>query len=299
MRPSGESWPYANICVGSLNVGVNELVRASSQAASLRRGARALTVLILLQVNFTMSKDTTLADLLQLNLHKFEDEVHGIVDKAVKESGMEKVCGVRFPAHFAESPAPVWLCGHSALVLLLPGAGVHSSAAPPELVLWSRHSCCCLAFPWGLGRSTAEPSSFLMPRLQVLNTLDATWATMRFEHEPHARTGITLLKSDEVLIETLEDNQVQLQNLMTSKYLAFFLQEVSGWQQKLSTADSVISIWFEVQRTWSHLESIFIGSEDIRSQLPEDSKHFDAIDQDFKVRSPPPPGLARARRPSE
>jgi len=38
-----------------------------------------------------MSKDTTLADLLQLNLHKFEDEVRGIVDKAVKESGMEKV----------------------------------------------------------------------------------------------------------------------------------------------------------------------------------------------------------------
>uniref|UniRef100_A0A8C3J4X5 Dynein axonemal heavy chain 17 n=1 Tax=Calidris pygmaea TaxID=425635 RepID=A0A8C3J4X5_9CHAR len=158
------------------------------------------------KVNFTMSEDTTLADLLQLNLHKFEDEVRGIVDKALKESGMEK----------------------------------------------------------------------------VLNTLDTTWATMVFEHEPHTRTGLMLLKSDEVLIETLEDNQVQLQNLMTSKYLAFFLQEVSGWQQKLSTADSVISIWFEVQRTWSHLESIFIGSEDIRSQLPEDSRRFDAIDQDFK-----------------
>ncbi|NXD84162.1 DYH17 protein, partial [Halcyon senegalensis] len=158
------------------------------------------------KVNFTMSKNTTLGDVLQLNLHKFEDEVRGIVDKAVKESGMEK----------------------------------------------------------------------------VLNALDTTWATMQFEHEPHARTGIMLLKPDEVLIETLEDNQVQLQNLMTSKYLAFFLQEASGWQQKLSTTDSVISIWFEVQRTWRHLESIFIGSEDIRSQLPEDSKHFDAIDRDFK-----------------
>ncbi|XP_021270931.1 dynein heavy chain 17, axonemal [Numida meleagris] len=158
------------------------------------------------KVNFTMSQDTTLADLLQLNLHKFEDEVRGIVDKAVKESGMEK----------------------------------------------------------------------------VLSALDSTWATMQFEHERHARTGVMLLKSDEVLIETLEDNQVQLQNLMASKYLAFFLQEVSGWQQKLSTADSVISIWFEVQRTWSHLESIFIGSEDIRSQLPEDSRQFESIDKDFK-----------------
>lgn len=77
--------------------------------------------------------------------------------------------------------------------------------------------------------------------------------------------------------------QVQLQNMLTSKYIAHFLAEVSSWQKKLSTADQVIGIWMEVQRTWSHLESIFIGSEDIRNQLPEDSKRFDGIDTDFKV----------------
>lgn len=76
--------------------------------------------------------------------------------------------------------------------------------------------------------------------------------------------------------------KVQLQNMLTSKYIAHFLQEVSSWQKKLSTADQVITIWMEVQRTWSHLESIFIGSEDIRNQLPEDSKRFDNIDTDFK-----------------
>lgn len=120
---------------------------------------------------------------------------------------------------------------------------------------------------------------------KVLKTLDSTWTTMEFEHEAHPRTGTMMLKSDEVLVETLEDNQVQLQNLMMSKYLSHFLKEVTSWQQKLSTADSVISIWFEVQRTWSHLESIFIGSEDIRAQLPDDSKRFDTIDQEFKVSS--------------
>ena len=46
--------------------------------------------------------------------------------------------------------------------------------------------------------------------------------------------------------------------------------------------NNTFQIWFEVQRTWSHLESIFIGSEDIRKQLPEDSKRFDGIDSDFK-----------------
>lgn len=36
-------------------------------------------------------QETSLADLLQLNLHCFEEDVRGIVDKAVKELGMEKV----------------------------------------------------------------------------------------------------------------------------------------------------------------------------------------------------------------
>lgn len=92
---------------------------------------------------------------------------------------------------------------------------------------------------------------------------------MQFHYEPHHRTQVPLLCTDAELIETLEDNQVQLQNLMSSKYIAHFLDEVSSWQSKLSVADAVISIWFEVQRTWTHLESIFIGSEDIRSQMPE------------------------------
>ncbi|XP_054702769.1 dynein axonemal heavy chain 9 isoform X1 [Grus americana] len=157
-------------------------------------------------VRFAMDSDTTLADLLKLNLHNFEDEVRDIVDKAVREMSMEK----------------------------------------------------------------------------VLKELKMTWSTMDFQYEPHLRTNIPLLKSDEELIETLEDNQVQLQNLMTSKYIAFFLEEVSAWQRKLSTADSVISLWFEVQHMWSHLESIFIGSEDIRAQLPKDSKRFEGIDVDFK-----------------
>lgn len=86
----------------------------------------------LFQVRFVMDDSTTLADLLSLNLHNFEDDVRGIVDKAVKEMSMEK----------------------------------------------------------------------------VLKELDATWTTMEFEHEPHPRTKITMLKTSEELIETLEDNQV-------------------------------------------------------------------------------------------
>lgn len=77
-------------------------------------------------------------------------------------------------------------------------------------------------------------------------------------------------------------SQVQLQNLITSKFIAHFLEEVSSWQRKLSIADQVTTVWFEVQRTWMHLESIFMSSEDIRRQLPVDAERFDHIDKEFK-----------------
>ena len=42
------------------------------------------------QVKFVIDDKTCLKDLLDLNLHKFEDEVKMIVDKSVKEQAMEK-----------------------------------------------------------------------------------------------------------------------------------------------------------------------------------------------------------------
>ncbi|XP_073968245.1 dynein axonemal heavy chain 17-like [Bombus fervidus] len=70
--------------------------------------------------------------------------------------------------------------------------------------------------------------------------------------------------------------------MLGSKFVGYFLGEILDWQRKLSTADAVINAWFEVQRAWGYLESIFIGSEDIRSQLPEETKRFEKIDKEFK-----------------
>lgn len=60
--------------------------------------------------------------------------------------------------------------------------------------------------------------------------------------------------------------------------------EVSTWSQKLSIADQVITMWFDVQRTWMSLESIFMTSDDIKKQLPEDTIRFEGIDSAFKVK---------------
>lgn len=91
---------------------------------------------------------------------------------------------------------------------------------------------------------------------KVLRELDVTWASMEFDHNPHPRTKITLLGASEELIETLEDNQVQLQNMLTSKYIAFFQEQVSSWQKKLSNADQV---WY---RPYENKPSLMSSCQD-------------------------------------
>ena len=49
------------------------------------------------------------------------------------------------------------------------------------------------------------------------------------------------MRTSEELIETLEENLVAVQNMMTSKYIAFFLTEMSAWQKTLGMVDVVIA----------------------------------------------------------
>jgi len=44
--------------------------------------------------------------------------------------------------------------------------------------------------------------------------------------------------------------------------------------------DEVLEAWMNVQRKWMYLEGIFIGG-DIRQQLPDEAKMFDAVDKNF------------------
>lgn len=94
----------------------------------------------MLKVKFVMDESTTLADLLELNLHDCEEEVKNIVDKAVKEMSMER----------------------------------------------------------------------------YMKELNAIWSKMEFEKEIHARTGATLIRASEELIETLEENQVKTFQIQTT-----------------------------------------------------------------------------------
>ncbi|XP_072163343.1 dynein axonemal heavy chain 10-like [Diadema setosum] len=85
---------------------------------------------------------------------------------------------------------------------------------------------------------------------------------------------------DEVM-QILDDNSMNLQSMSASRFIGPFLNQVQTWEKSLSLIGEVLEVWMVVQRKWMYLESIFIGG-DIRSQLPEEAKKFDAIDKTFK-----------------
>ena len=58
--------------------------------------------------------------------------------------------------------------------------------------------------------------------------------------------------------------------------------KVRRWERILNRVNETLEAWYTVQRKWMYLESIFVGAEDIRLQLPEEAKKFDAIDKTFK-----------------
>lgn len=66
------------------------------------------------------------------------------------------------------------------------------------------------------------------------------------------------------------------------KYVEFFKDIVENWRLKLSTVDVVINEWLNVQKNWRTLVNIFLGSDDIRMQLPEDTKVFEGVDKEFR-----------------
>ena len=65
---------------------------------------------------------------------------------------------------------------------------------------------------------------------------------------------------------------MELMGMLSSKDVEEFKDRVLHWQKTLKCVDNVIGIWTKVQRAWQRLEPIFLAAEDIRAQLPDDTR---------------------------
>lgn len=81
-------------------------------------------------------------------------------------------------------------------------------------------------------KNIVEKSVKEMNMERVLNGINEAWLDMNFDHEKHPRTGVTMLKASEELIETLEENQVYMHS--------YFYCRIA-WLYAANSCDGVVS----------------------------------------------------------
>ncbi|CAE8676112.1 unnamed protein product, partial [Polarella glacialis] len=117
----------------------------------------------------------------------------------------------------------------------------------------------------------------------MIEKLSRIWSNVEYVFEAHKGTNIMLMRLKDEDIETLEENQVHVQNMFASRFLNAFETEVIGWQKTLANVSETTTLLSEVLRTWDFLENLFIHSEEVKKELPEESERFMDIDDEVKL----------------
>jgi len=113
-----------------------------------------------------------------------------------------------------------------------------------------------------------------------LAEIEAKWVIEAFSFSPWKARGVNVLVGVGGVVEALEDAQMQLQTMLTMRYVAFFREIASDKLKQLSDVGETLELWFKVQLLWCSLESVFLGG-DIAKQMPVVAKKFQKIDKDF------------------
>jgi dynein heavy chain len=115
----------------------------------------------------------------------------------------------------------------------------------------------------------------------VLGGLEITWGDVKFTMSYYKETDIPLLKMEDLHIEQLESDQLAVQSIVGGRY-PFFKAKAVEWQGVLATISDVTQVLSEIQRTWCYLEPLFIGSEEVKKELPADAAKFKEIDREVR-----------------
>eukprot|EP01107_Rhizomastix_libera_P003543 TRINITY_DN1618_c0_g1_i1.p1 TRINITY_DN1618_c0_g1~~TRINITY_DN1618_c0_g1_i1.p1 ORF type:complete len:3854 (-),score=1122.51 TRINITY_DN1618_c0_g1_i1:31-10566(-) len=115
-----------------------------------------------------------------------------------------------------------------------------------------------------------------------LKDIASKWEELRFEMAPHKECNTYRISGCDDIFQVLEDNKVNLADMKSSRYFFAFEQQVEYWEKTLSRVLEIVELLLTVQRLWLYLESIFVGSDDIRRQLPAESATFDKVNVGWK-----------------
>eukprot|EP00957_Ditylum_brightwellii_P054771 4150708-Ditylum_brightwellii.AAC.1 len=102
----------------------------------------------------------------------------------------------------------------------------------------------------------------------TIKQIEACWSGITFTMTLYKQEGsddVPLLGIGKEDFEALENEQL-------------IVQEVNAWHKVLFNVNEVFLLITDIQRTWSYLEPLFIHSDEVKRELPEDATRFASID---------------------
>ncbi|KAI9333548.1 dynein heavy chain and region D6 of dynein motor-domain-containing protein [Obelidium mucronatum] len=92
---------------------------------------------------------------------------------------------------------------------------------------------------------------------------------------------VYILGTVEDIQTLLEDSQVTVATIKSSRFIGPIKGEVDKWDRQLALFSETLDAWLTCQRNWLYLESIF-SAPDIQRQLPDEARMFAQVDRTWK-----------------
>ncbi|POM71948.1 Dynein heavy chain [Phytophthora palmivora] len=112
----------------------------------------------------------------------------------------------------------------------------------------------------------------------VLQELENRWSAICLVMTPYKETMVPLLHLAEDDIEMLESDQLLVQGMVSGRN-SFFQDQTQNWQSKLMLVSETVGVLLDIQRSWSYLEPLFMQSEEVKRELPDDAARFEDVDE--------------------
>ncbi|KAI9348792.1 dynein heavy chain and region D6 of dynein motor-domain-containing protein [Zopfochytrium polystomum] len=117
---------------------------------------------------------------------------------------------------------------------------------------------------------------------EMLTKVVRLWSETEFIVLPYRDSkDVFILGSVEDIQTQLEDSQVTIATIKSSRFIGPIKSEVERWDKQLSLFSETLEAWLICQRNWLYLESIF-SAPDIQRQLPDEARMFSQVDRSWK-----------------
>ena len=110
----------------------------------------------------------------------------------------------------------------------------------------------------------------------------SVWAALEFVVNPYKDSKeVFILGGVDDIVAALDESLVTINTILGSRYCGHIRADVEGYQKRLMLLSETLDEWLGCQKQWMYLEAILLA-DDIKRDLPEESKRFLAVDRSWK-----------------